>query len=203
MIKKVTFFPVDVKGAMRSTVNMYWLVAISESEAKALDDKWIKKTTSLGEMWVTMRKDKKTGEFKQFARKSPPNYANQRRYLLAQYETTKKIQEYANSIGFVMPEDDFAVIGYIPMPKSWTKKKKLAMDMQRHKSTPDSDNFFKKLADDIFNNKSRSDRFRNDKCISSFAVCKVWVMDESKRGIEVIEYEDGYFDEVLFKMKQH
>jgi hypothetical protein len=200
MIKRITFFPVDVKGAMRSTVNMYWLTAISEEEAQRLDAKWQKKITSIGEMWVTTRKDKKSGLMKQFARKSPPNYERQRKYLIAQYEATKAIQDYANSIDFTMPEDDFAIVCYIPMPKSWTKKKRLELDMQRHKSTPDADNAFKKFADDIFNNKSRSDRFRNDKCISSFAVAKVWVMDESKKGIKVTEYESGYFDKVLFNI---
>lgn len=196
-IIKRTFFKVKPRGAMRSTKNMFWLTAISEEEAEALDAKWQKKITRIGEMWVTMKRDKKTGEMKEFARKSAPNYVRQRKYLTAQYEATKAVQMQAQENGFSMPEDDFMLIAYIAMPKSWTQKKKALMDGQRHKSTPDSDNIVKQFCDSIFQVKSRAQRLRNDKCISSFASIKIWVSDENKEGIEIVEFEPGTLDLLL------
>lgn len=196
-ISKRTFFKVPVRGAMRSTRNMFWLTVISEAEAMALDAKWERKVTSIGEMWVTTRRDKKTGQMKEFGRKSPPNYVRQRKYLIAQYEATQEIQRQVIEQGFNMPEDDFMVLAYIPMPKSWTKKKKAEMDGKRHKSSPDADNVFKKVVDDILRIKTKCQRFGNDKCISSFAVIKKWVMDESKEGVEFVEFTAGTLDGLL------
>jgi len=196
-IIKRTFFNVPVRGAMRSTRNMFWLTAISEEEAAALDAKWVKRGTSIGEVWVTTKRDKKTGQMKEFARKSPPNYVRQRKYLIAQYEAKKELQRQVIEKGFIMPEDDFMLIGYIPMPPSWTKKKKAAMVGKRHKSHNDIDNIVKGALDSIFDIKTRGQRLRNDKCISSFAAIKKWVADESEQGIEIIEFEAGTLDRLL------
>lgn len=196
-ILKRTFFKVPVRGAMRSTRNMFWLTAISEEEAAALDAKWVKRITSIGEVWVTTKRDKKTGQMKEFARKSPPNYVRQRKYLIAQYESKKHIQRQVYENGFFMPEDDFMLIAYIPMPTSWTKKKKAEMVGKRHKSSFDIDNIGKFFFDSIFDIKTRGQRLRNDKCISSFAAIKKWVADESEQGIEIIEFEAGTLDRLL------
>lgn len=196
-VKKKTFFKVKPRGAMRSTKNMFWLTAISEEEAEALDAKWVRKFTRLGEMWVTMKRDKKTGQMKEFARKSAPNYVRQRKYLTAQYEASKAIQIQAEAYGFTMPEDDFMLVFYIVMPKSWTQKKKAIMKGQMHKSTPDADNLVKQFTDSIFQVKTRAQRFGNDKCISSFSAMKIWIDNEDDEGVEVIEFESGTLSKLL------
>lgn len=43
----------------------------------------------------------------------------------------------------------------IPMPKSWSKKKKLEMDWKPHQQTPDKDNLEKALMDAIYDDDCR------------------------------------------------
>ncbi len=42
------------------------------------------------------------------------------------------------------------VLFVLPMPKSWSKKKKAEMDGQPHQSKPDIDNLIKALLDSVF-----------------------------------------------------
>jgi len=58
-----------------------------------------------------------------------------------------------------------SVIFYVKMPKSWSEKKKEKMAGQPHQQTPDLDNYFKALADSIF---------ENDSHIFSIKLKKVW-----------------------------
>ena len=48
--------------------------------------------------------------------------------------------------GFYLP-DAFSVVFFVPMPKSWSKKKKALFMGQPHKQTPDLDNLIKGLGD--------------------------------------------------------
>jgi Holliday junction resolvase RusA-like endonuclease len=200
---KSTYFPIVPMSAMRSTQNMSWLVAISEDDAVKEDLKWVLKETSLGERWVKEKLDKKTGETREYARKSPPNYARQRRHLIAQYDNRRAIKDYAISIGFEMPEDAFSVVIYFPMPKSWTKKKKSIMNGLRHKSRPDFDNCIKGIVDAIYykNKASRFERNKGDTdaMISSATIIKMWSSDESKIGFWVHEYDLIEWDCALLK----
>lgn len=199
---KSTFFPIVPMAAMRSTQNMSWLVAISEEDAIKEDKKWVFKETAIGPRWVKERLDRKTNEVKEFARKSPPNYARQRRHLIAQYENRREIKAYADSIGFQMPEDAFSVIIYFPMPKSWTKKKKAIMSGLRHKSRPDFDNCIKGIVDAIYY-KDKASRFirkkgDTDAMISSSTVIKKWCHENVEPGFHIHEYDlvewDSIFD---------
>ena len=52
----------------------------------------------------------------------------------------------ANLQGFILGQA-FVMIVYIPMAKSWSKKKKLLMAGRHHKQTPDWDNFGKGASD--------------------------------------------------------
>lgn len=190
-IIKETFFPVVPRGSIRATQNMFWLTQITEEQAIALDNKWTYRETSIGGVWVTHKQVKKTGVFKEFARKSPPSYARQRKYIIAQYEATKELKRLADELDFVMPEDDFCIVGMFPMPKSWTKKKKDDMSYRLHKSKPDADNISKFLLDSMFKDGSRSARFRNDSCVSSYMVVKYYIPDGQEPGISIIEFEKG------------
>ena len=66
---------------------------------------------------------------------------------------------------FVMPESDFRVVFYLPMPKSWSKKFKLTMINKPHKQKPDVDNLLKGLMDCLC---------KEDKFIWDVRVTKLW-----------------------------
>jgi Holliday junction resolvase RusA-like endonuclease len=199
-IIKETFFPITPRGALRATQDMFWLTKITEDQAKALDSKWKKKVTGIGEVWVTYKKDK-FGILKEYARKSAPSYERMRRYLLAQYNVVDELKDMAHRFGFIMPEDDFAIECRMPMPKSWTKKKKIEMAYQLHKQKPDADNAFKLLIDVMFKDGSTSGRFRNDSCVSSFVCVKYYVPDGVDTGYNIIEFEKGFISGIIPNLK--
>ena len=191
-IVKETFFPVVPRGSIRATQDMFWLTKITEEAAKALDAKWVQKQTGIGYVWVTTKRDQKTGVIKEYARKSAPSYARQRKYLIAQYDAVKELKSLAESMEFVMPEDDFAVVCLMPMPKTWTKKKKREMAYKLHKQKPDSDNAIKLIIDVMFTDGSTSGRFRNDSCVSSMMCVKYYVPDGVQPGYRIVEFEEGF-----------
>ena len=61
------------------------------------------------------------------------------------------------------------VIFYMPIPKSWSNKKKLAFDMQLHLLKPDTDNLIKMILD-----RAEGILFDNDKRIYSIRAEKVY-----------------------------
>lgn len=202
-IVKSTFFPIVPKSAMRATTDMFWLTQISEQAAVDLDNKWQQQPTKLGVMWVSMRKNKR-GDMVAVARKSPPSYQRQRKYLIEQYENRKAITAYGESIDFAMPEDCFMIVVHFPMAKSWTKKKKAQMAWQRHKQRPDSDNIQKQLFDTLYYKKNRFARVKGDEDakISSNGFVKVWVPDDITPGFYINEYLQSEWD-LLFDYKMH
>ena len=62
-------------------------------------------------------------------------------------------------------ENDTHVFFVLPMPSSWSKKKKLEMDGQPHKSKPDADNLLKALGDALYS---------DDSGLYHYAVTKIW-----------------------------
>lgn len=56
--------------------------------------------------------------------------------------------------GVEVPENGATVLFCIPMPKSWSKKKKAQMKGQAHKPTPDIDNLCKALLDAVYDDDS-------------------------------------------------
>jgi len=77
--------------------------------------------------------------------------------------------------GFIMPESGYHATFIIPMPKSWSKKKRLAMNGQPHKTKPDKDNLEKALLDALET---------DDAHIWDGRVTKVW----GKAGIIIIRW---------------
>ena len=65
------------------------------------------------------------------------------------------------------------IIFYIPMPKSWSKKKKLNMTYKPHKQKPDIDNLMKALFDAIY---------EDDSHIWNVHAIKIW---HEKGGIDI------------------
>ena len=76
-----------------------------------------------------------------------------------------------------LPESGFHVIFTIPMPKSWSKKRKDEMNGKPHQKRPDKDNLEKALLDSIF---------EEDCMIWDSRVSKVWGESGS---IEIREIE--------------
>ncbi|OCG45693.1 crossover junction endodeoxyribonuclease RuvA [Gilliamella sp. Choc4-2] len=52
--------------------------------------------------------------------------------------------------GVTLPESHYHIIFVIPMPKSWSNKKRAEMDGKPHQQRPDKDNLEKGLLDAIF-----------------------------------------------------
>jgi Holliday junction resolvase RusA-like endonuclease len=78
----------------------------------------------------------------------PPGLKRKRR--LERYNNYKiAIKAEAAIKGFNFPTKGTSVKFYIPMPKSWSKKKRKAMHGMVHNSTPDMDNFLKALGDGL------------------------------------------------------
>jgi len=56
--------------------------------------------------------------------------------------------------GITIPSNGSAVIFYLPMASSWSKKDKAKFNMTPHQQTPDVDNLAKALLDSVFKNDS-------------------------------------------------
>ena len=54
-------------------------------------------------------------------------------------------------IGSFPCPDNLDIIAYMPMPSSWSKKKKQQMDGQKHQNKPDGDNIIKAIKDGLYN----------------------------------------------------
>lgn len=54
-----------------------------------------------------------------------------------------------------IPEDSAHIKFFIPMPKSWSKKKKLGMMLKPHQQRPDVDNLLKAILDAVFDEDCR------------------------------------------------
>lgn len=57
------------------------------------------------------------------------------------------LRGYARREGFELPDAGAHLVFHIPMPPSWSKKKRAAMDGQPHKQRPDVDNLVKAVLD--------------------------------------------------------
>jgi Holliday junction resolvase RusA-like endonuclease len=64
-----------------------------------------------------------------------------------------------------VPESGAHITFYLPMPPSWSEKKKIAMDGQPHQGKIDVDNLLKALLDAIYT---------EDKGVWDIRVTKVW-----------------------------
>ena len=62
-------------------------------------------------------------------------------------------------------DDVIKVVFCIPMPKSWSKKKRLEMDGKAHQQRPDIDNIMKGLMDSLF---------QEDSHIHTIYAKKIW-----------------------------
>ncbi len=102
--------------------------------------------------------------------------------------TSSNLKAYFNTVlevhakGFVHPEQGASITFYIPMPKSWRKFKREAMNWMLHQSKPDLDNLLKAYFDSLLS---------EDKYISHYEAKKVWV-DFPIGWIEICTKEPEY-----------
>ena len=78
--------------------------------------------------------------------------------------------------GINIPDSGAHIIFVLPMPKSWSKHKKIMMDGRPHQQTPDIDNIYKALSDAIF---------KNDSHVWGVRITKIW----GRNGAIIIEQQ--------------
>ncbi|MGL5370809.1 MAG: RusA family crossover junction endodeoxyribonuclease [Plesiomonas shigelloides] len=61
----------------------------------------------------------------------------------------RRFKDEVRSHGVILPEN-YHVIFVLPMPQSWSKKRKEAMLGKPHRQTPDKDNLEKALLDSLY-----------------------------------------------------
>jgi Holliday junction resolvase RusA-like endonuclease len=84
--------------------------------------------------------------------------------------------------GLDLPDSGFHVVFVIPMPKSWSKKKRELMRGCPHQQKPDKDNLEKGLLDAVLDEDCR---------VWDSRVTKIWG-DEGRIRISMIEQEGRY-----------
>lgn len=63
------------------------------------------------------------------------------------WELKSQITQIATGLHFQLPESNMHMIFYMPMPDSWSKKKKEEMSGMPHQQKPDGDNILKGIQD--------------------------------------------------------
>ncbi len=92
------------------------------------------------------------------------------RYWAFKANVVKKAEE----LGFTMPASEYHIIFRLPMPRSWSKKKRSSMDGAPHQTKPDKDNLEKAFLDALCKDDSfiwdgRVSKFwSNDGCIEVY-----------------------------------
>lgn len=88
-----------------------------------------------------------------------------------------EFKDKVKNLGITLPESGYHVIFILPMPESWSKKKRESMRGSPHQQKPDKDNLEKGLLDAVFGED-----------------CKVWDGRVSKhwgeKGMIIIKTED-------------
>lgn len=74
-------------------------------------------------------------------------------------------KDRVRELGIKLPVSHYHVIFVIPMPKSWSKKKRAEMLHQPHQQRPDKDNLEKALLDAVFD---------EDSAVWDGRVSKIW-----------------------------
>lgn len=79
---------------------------------------------------------------------TPNNYYNRKKYLQKYWDFKKALKAEFEKCGLdKYPTDNVWFKFYIPMPKSWSQKKKNALCFEKHESRPDNSNCHKSIED--------------------------------------------------------
>lgn len=86
--------------------------------------------------------------------------------VVAYWQWKDQLNIAANQVGLNdLPDSGFHVTYHLPMPESWSKKKRAQMNGRPHQSKPDGDNLQKALQDCLC---------KTDQHIWDFRVTKLW-----------------------------
>jgi len=77
----------------------------------------------------------------------------------------REFRDACRAAGVVVPDAGARVTFCLPMPPSWSKRKRAEMDGKPHQSKPDADNMLKALLDALYD---------DDAVVWDIAVRKVW-----------------------------
>lgn len=76
-----------------------------------------------------------------------------------------RFRDQCRSRRLKLPCEGAHITFILPMPGSWSQKKKIEMEGKKHESNPDVDNLLKGLADAVY---------KNDSCIWDIRITKIW-----------------------------
>lgn len=190
IVLRSAFFPFEPQSALRSTQTQNWLTQITEEKALELENKYqIGYDAKRKPYWIRKLKNGKEKMLR-----SKPNFVRTKRYLDKYFQYKEDLKQHAEKIGFIMPQDAFFMWFFMPMPKTWTKKKKAAMAFKLHKQKKDTDNLSKAIKDALAPRKSNfvvgNAPAMDDRVISSYANAKIYLPDEysDRVGVLIVEY---------------
>jgi Holliday junction resolvase RusA-like endonuclease len=106
-----------------------------------------------------------------------PNLLKRKKQLERYNNYKAAIKLEAERVGFKMPLSGSWLKFYMPMPKSWSKKKKARMNFEPKMTMPDLDNLIKAFKDSLF---------EQDNAVWDYRASKYWY-DGEKGFIEVWE----------------
>lgn len=143
------------------------------------DERWMLSETMTDEYLIAFgtKKYNERVEAKKKTLGSPNDYLNRKNSIKKYFDYKRSLKEEADKQGLKFPEAGAWIRFYLPMPKSWSKKKRNKNCYELHTSKPDADNIFKALADSLF---------KQDQGISDYRVSKFWY-----DGSGYIEIETG------------
>ena len=89
--------------------------------------------------------------------------------------------ELRKAVGELGDVEILSWVAYLPIPKSWTKKKKLEMKGKPHRQKPDRDNIDKAILDALF---------KDDSGIAGGTIFKYWDDGKGTRLVIIIGPDD-------------
>jgi Endodeoxyribonuclease RusA len=204
-------FPIEPQAAKRSTQTQTWLTKVPMEEAIAIDASYTMAFNSKGKPYWW--KEGKDGKVKKL--RSKPAYAKTKTFLDKYFKYKDDLKAHGEKVGFIMPQDAFFMWFYMPMPDTWTKKKKAAMTFKMHKNKKDTDNLSKAIKDALAPRKSNftpgAMPAMDDRVISSYANAKIYTPGEWVKqpdgekiytgavGTLIVEYDLNEFLQDFFK----
>lgn len=97
--------------------------------------------------------------------RSPNDYLNRKNTIKRYFDYKRALKAEAIKQGFIIPEENVWFRFFIPMPKSWSNKKKNQKRFEQHKSRPDIDNISKGIFDSLL---------IQDMALSDYRASKFW-----------------------------
>lgn len=144
---------------VRTTMNERWLMATDITDERLIE---------IGTKKYNERveKNKSRSKDNQVSVGSPNAYLSRRNTIKRYFDYKRDLYEEAKKKKFEIPPNGAWFKFYIPMPKSWSKKKKRELCFEPCPSKPDCDNLCKGLFDALLP--------KRDELITDYRASKFW-----------------------------